>query len=71
MNVHVINLARYKLELHKVLIWCVAEFGSLTRVQSPTIGQLHQVAYDDQIPGIVTFYFRNDEDYIFFLLKWT
>lgn len=71
MNVHVFSLDRYNLDLTKVLIWCVAEFGSLTKVQSPTIGKLHRIAYDNQVPGIVTFYFQNDEDYLLFLLKWT
>ena len=67
---HVINLTRSKVKLKELLSWCEENFGPVSLVHYPAMAELHRVSYDDKVNNIVVFYFREEVDYFFFLLRW-
>lgn len=70
MNVHVINLTKSKTTLNQLLLWCKENYGTVNPVNSPSTADLYRVAYDSKVTGIVVFYFRDESDYFFFMLRW-
>lgn len=65
------NLAKErKKKLDQIKSWCIEKYGSISLIHSPTNAELSRVSYDNCVSNIVVFYFREDEDYFFFLLKW-
>lgn len=70
MNVHVINLTKAKTKLKEILSWCNDHFGEVAQVNYPTTAELYRVSYDNKVTGIVVFYFREETDYFFFMLRW-
>lgn len=70
MNVHVINLKKSKTTLTQLLVWCKEHFGTVGTVNSPSTAELYRVSYDSKVTGIVVFYFREESDYFFFMLRW-
>lgn len=71
MNVYVMSLTRSKQNLKVILDWCYQNFQDIVPVTSPTQADLHKISYDNQVHGIVVWYFRDDIDYTHFLLRWT
>jgi len=70
MNVHVISLTKSKTTLNQLLLWCKEHFGTVNSVNNPSTAELYRVAYDSKVTGIVVFYFREESDYFFFMLRW-
>jgi len=69
-KVHVFNIRKARLNLNNILQWCKEVFGDINLVHGPTSAELYRVCYDNQVTGIVVFYFKEDTDYSFFLLRW-
>lgn len=71
MNVVVINCNRSGFKVQDMVQWCIRNFEDVIKIPLPSLAELHRVSYDDQVNGIVVFYFREDHDYTHFLLRWS
>ncbi len=69
MNVYILREHKTK-KVQEIVSWCEQQFTDVVRVNSPTIAELHRVSYDNQITGLIVFYFKDERDYVMFALRW-
>jgi len=69
MNVYILREHNTK-KARDIIFWCEQQFKDVVRVNSPTIAELHRVSYDNQITGLIVFYFKEERDYLMFALRW-
>lgn len=69
MNVRILNRMPES-DFSEQVLWCTQCLGPGREVYSVTAAELHRWSYESVGFGIRVFYFRDDADYMLYLLRW-
>jgi hypothetical protein len=71
MNLVIFNNNLSSSEVIDLLTWCENYFGPRTEIHNSVVADRHRWGYRFDLGGMKIFFIRDDDDYMFFRLRWS